>query len=146
MSEVQKTWTIATTPGYTASGHLPAWAHGDPTATSVPLDQLSVELADISHRAVFDGQLLRVHNPSSTAADERVLWGVIVGSPYAEAPDPRVTVVNLALVGDYWITHLDPDGLAELAAKLSSQADLPDHEISPQLVAVRADWTAHHSV
>lgn len=140
------TWTIATTAGYAVTDYLPAWADSDPTATHVPLDQLSVELADVSHRAYFDGQLLRVHHPVfSAAADERVLWGVLVCDPYAEDPDPRVPVVNVAIVGDYWINHLDPDGLAEVAAKLRAQADRLDHEIRPQLVAARADWAAHHS-
>lgn len=138
-------WSIATTAGDAISGHLPAWADHDPSATHVPLDQLSVELADISHRAYFDGQLLRVRKGSSTAADECVLWGVLVCDPYAEEPDPRVPVVNVAVVDDHWITHLDPDGLAELAAKLRAQADRLDQEIRPQLVAARADWAAHHN-
>ncbi|CAG7650982.1 DUF6907 domain-containing protein [Actinacidiphila bryophytorum] len=146
MSEPQKTWTIATTAGDAVSGHLPAWAHDDPTAANVAPDQLPVELADISHRAYFDGQLLRVRDGASTAADERVLWSVLVCDPYAEEPDPRVPVVNVAIVDDYWVTHLDPDGLAELAAKLRAQADRLDQEIRPQLVASRADWAAHSNV
>jgi hypothetical protein len=40
---------------------------------------------------------------------------------------------------------LDPDGLAEIAAKLRAQADRLDHDIRPQLLAARADWAAHHT-
>ncbi|WP_405584994.1 DUF6907 domain-containing protein [Streptomyces sp. NBC_01190] len=40
---------------------------------------------------------------------------------------------------------LDPDGLAEVAAQLRAQADRLDHEIRPQLVAVRADWADRES-
>ncbi|WP_333768737.1 DUF6907 domain-containing protein [Streptomyces sp. IBSBF 2435] len=144
------TWTIATTTGDTVTGYLPTWADDDPTATDVPPDQLPVSLADVSHRADFDGQLLAVHNPASPngiseGTEERVLCGVLVCDPYAESPDPRVPVVNVAIVDDYWINHLDPDGLAEVVAKLRAQADRLDHEIRPQLVAARADWAARHT-
>jgi hypothetical protein len=138
-------WTIAATAGRAVTGYLPAWADSDPTATHVPPDQLSVALADVSHRSYFDGQLAHVHNAASSATDERLLWGVLVCNPYAEDPHPRVPVVNVAIVDDYWITHLDPDGLAELAAKLRAQADRLDHEIRPQLVAARTDWDAQHN-
>ncbi|WUH92325.1 hypothetical protein OG900_20920 [Streptomyces sp. NBC_00433] len=138
-------WTIATTAGREVTGHLPAWADSDPTATNVPLDQLPVALADISHRSYFDGQLVRVHNAASSATDERLLWGVLVCAPYAEDPHPRVPVVNVAIVDDYWITHLDPDGLTKLAAKLRAQADRLDQEIRPQLVAARENWAAHQN-
>lgn len=67
MSKPQETWTIATTAGDAVFGHLPAWAHDDPTAANVAPDQLPVELADISHRDYFDGQLLRIPNSSPPA-------------------------------------------------------------------------------
>ncbi|CAG6393405.1 hypothetical protein NMG29_02295 [Streptomyces cocklensis] len=66
--------------------------------------------------------------------------------PYAEDPHPRMQVVSVAIVGDVWINHLDPDGLAVLAAKLRAQADRLDHDVRPQLLAARADWDARHSV
>jgi hypothetical protein len=58
---------------------------------------------------------------------------------------PRVPVVNLLIVDDYWITDLDPNGLAEVAARLRAQADRLDREVGPALVAAREDWAAHHT-
>ncbi|SHK57061.1 DUF6907 domain-containing protein [Actinacidiphila paucisporea] len=136
-------WTVATTEGFTVTGHLLAWADDDPTATGVPPGQLAVQLADISHRAYFDGELLHVIAPGREP-QEGVLWGVLVCDPYAEDPAPRVPVVNIAVVDDYWINHLDPAGLAEVAARLRAQADRLDHDVRPRLVAARADWAARH--
>ncbi|MFJ4407259.1 DUF6907 domain-containing protein [Streptomyces sp. NPDC088910] len=63
--------------------------------------------------------------------------------PFAEEPEARAPVVNLAIVEDFWIDGLDPAGLAQIAAKLRAQADRLDHEIRPRLVAARADWAEH---
>jgi hypothetical protein len=76
-------------------------------------------------------------------AEEQVLWGSIDCIPYAEDPEPRIPVVNIAIIEDYWINDLDPDGLTELAARLRAQADRLENEIRPRLIAARTDW-AHH--
>lgn len=144
------TWTITTTAGYTATGHLPLWADEDPSATGVPHDRLSVTLADIRHHITFEGQQVAVWNPALPSGRQykseqaQVLWGSIECHPYAEAPQPREPVVNIAIVADHWISGLDPDGVAEIARQLRAQADRLDNEIRPRLVAARADWAEHH--
>jgi hypothetical protein len=143
-------WSIATNEGVTATGYLPAWSEDDPTTAGVPLAHLPTALADVSHRAHFDGQTFPVHDPDTGApptesAEERALWGVLVCNPYAEEPDPRVPVVNIAILRDYWINHLDQDGVAEVAAKLRAQADLLDHDVRPRLIAARAYWAAQQN-
>jgi hypothetical protein len=143
------TWTIATTHDLAVTGYLPAWADDDPSTTQVPLGLLHVRLADICHRAVFEGLPLQVRSPPSHGeagqlAQEQVLWGTIDCTPYAEDPEPRIPVVNLAVIEDYWINHLDPDELTEIATALRIQADRLDHEVRPALIAARTDWTQHH--
>jgi len=93
---------------------------------------------------------MQVHSPasqgeSSQPGQEMVFWGSIDCSPYAEDPEPRVPVVNIAIVDDFWIMGLDPDGLTGIAAQLRAQADRLDHEIRPRLIACRDDWSTHHS-
>lgn len=51
----QRSWTISTSSGVEASGYLPEWAEKDPTDTGVPLERFSIALADITHRAPFEG-------------------------------------------------------------------------------------------
>ncbi|WP_433891351.1 DUF6907 domain-containing protein [Streptomyces sp. CA-111067] len=141
------TWTVTTTAGFTAAGYLPAWADHDPSEIGVPLERLHAVLADVSHRAAFDGPLVPVWSPERDGdglREERVLWGAIGCRPYAEDQEPRIPVVDIAIVDDYWINGLDPDDLADLAAKLRAQADHMEHEVLPQLVAARGDWAAHH--
>ncbi|MFC4034479.1 DUF6907 domain-containing protein [Streptomyces polygonati] len=144
-------WTIATTPGFSATGYLPAWAEEDPSESGVPLDRLQIRLADINHWTRFDGQTMRVRSPAfggegAQLGEAHIFRGSIDCNPYAEDPDPRVPVVNLAIIEDFWINDLDPADLADLAAKLRAQADRLDHEIRPQLIAARADWAEHHAV
>jgi hypothetical protein len=140
-------WTITTTAGFTASGYLPAWADDDPSETGVALERLHAVLDDVSHRTAFDGQTMLVWSPERDGdglRDERVFWGAIGCRPYAEGSEPRIPVVDIAVVDDYWINGLDPEGLSGIVAKLRAQADRLDHEIRPQLIAARADWAAHH--
>ncbi|MFC4034052.1 DUF6907 domain-containing protein [Streptomyces polygonati] len=144
------TWTIATASGFTASGYLPAWATADPSETGVPLDLLQIRLADLNHYALFDGQPMQVRSPGCACAPGRVgeseiFRGSVDCNPYAEDPEPSVPVANIAIIEDFWINGLDPDGVAEIAAKLRAQADRLDHDIRPQLLAARADWAAHHT-
>ena len=148
-SPVSGTWTITTTSGYSTTGHLPAWADDNPSENGISLDRLPVILADICHQATFDGQHVPVWNPASGHENTRteevpVLWGTIDCRPYSRDSNERVPVVNIAILHDYWITNLDPDGVTNLAALLRAQADRLDHDIRPRLVAARADWAEHH--
>ncbi|WP_328917026.1 MULTISPECIES: DUF6907 domain-containing protein [unclassified Streptomyces] len=139
-----KTWTLTTTNGYAATGHLPAWAEEDPTETGVPLDRLSAQLADITHRAAFNGLCLPVVNGNGPAQEAEILSGTLECVPYADAPEPNVPVVNLRIIDDHWITGLDPTALTDLATTLRTHADHLDHHINPALTAARTDWTTHH--
>jgi hypothetical protein len=136
-----RTWTIATTTGITFSGYLPSWADADPSRTDVPLEELHIELSDISHEASFDGQLMRV-SPAGIdpGEDSVVLAPTIQCSPYVENSQPHVPVVNIKIFDDLWITDLDPAGAAEVAEKFRNFADLLSNKVVPQLAAARADW------
>lgn len=142
----ERTWTIATTSGYTASGYLPPWADEDPSRTGVPLDRLSAALDDIRHHAAFDGQLLPVSPDGGPAKDTVVLSAAMVCDPCAEDPALRVPVVNLQLVDDYWMNGFGPDQLAGVAVTLRIQADYLDREVRPALVTARAQWAEYHGV
>lgn len=142
-------WAITTTAGYSASGYLPTWAQDDPSQDGVPLERLPIALADIRHQTTFAGQTAQIWNPTAgrdeTQAEETaVLWGTIDCRPYADQPQARMPLVNIAVVNDCWITDLDPDGVTNLAALLRAQADRLDHNIRPRLLAARADWAEHH--
>jgi hypothetical protein len=139
-----KTWTITTT-GPAITGHLPEWAEEDPSETGVPPDRLDIVLADICHYAEFSGQGMHVATDGGTGTFAVVLGGSIECYPYAEHAAPRIPVVNLQIIDDYWINNLDPDHLTEITAKLRVQADYLDHEIRPALIAARADWATHHT-
>jgi hypothetical protein len=139
-------WTITTVNGVQTSGYLPAWAEDDPSEASVPLEMLSIRLADVSHRSFFEGQMMMVVAPDANgvADEEAVFEGSIDCNPYAEDPEARVPVVNIQVYLEHWILGLDPSGVTEVAAKLRAQADRLDHEVRPALIAARADWAAHH--
>ncbi|MFC4032195.1 DUF6907 domain-containing protein [Streptomyces polygonati] len=140
-----RTWTITTSNGYTATGYLPGWAEENPSQTGVRPDTLPVVLADISHRAPFDGQLIRVAPGGYGPGEEKaILAGSIDCNPDTGSAEPPEPVVNVHLIEDYWINGLAPADLARFAAALRAQADRLDHEIRPRLIAYREDWTAHH--
>ncbi|CAG6392299.1 hypothetical protein SCOCK_160081 [Actinacidiphila cocklensis] len=61
------TWAITTSDGAVTSGYLPAWAEDDPTEIGVPEEELPQRLAQVNHRAFFEGPM-----PPLTAPD---LWG-----------------------------------------------------------------------
>lgn len=48
-----RSWVIATSSGYAATGYLPGWAEGDPSESGVTLERVGVKLADMCHRAPF---------------------------------------------------------------------------------------------
>ncbi|WP_031512567.1 DUF6907 domain-containing protein [Streptomyces sp. NRRL F-5123] len=141
-----QTWTITTTTGYTAAGYLPPWAETDPSTTDIPPHHLATELADLTHHQPFPGQRIAVTLTDDQPAPETViLSGSIDCAPYSEDPTSREPVANLQLVDDYWLTNLDPNQLATIAAQLRTQADHLDHQVRPALIAARNDWTAHHN-
>ncbi|WP_329134027.1 hypothetical protein OG552_17680 [Streptomyces sp. NBC_01476] len=147
---VGRRWVMTTAAGVKVKGYLPAWADCDPSMREVPLDVLPFRLADVCHREVFEGLSLRVCSPPSEGesgqeGEEQVLWGSIDCCPYAEEPERRQPLVSVALVADFWINGLDPEGLADLASLLRAQADRLEHEALPRLVAARADWAEHGS-
>jgi hypothetical protein len=136
-------WQITTTSGYTVNGYLPQWAEDDPSAEGVELERLGVHLADIAHRAVFPGRALPVTGTDGPPEDTEVLAGVIDCHPYGEDPGPRLPVVHLHLVDDFWVLGLDPDALSHVAEQLHGQAAWLEAELRPRLIAARDDWDRH---
>ncbi|WP_405584377.1 DUF6907 domain-containing protein [Streptomyces sp. NBC_01190] len=136
------TWTIETSGGYTATGYLPTWAEEDPSESGIPLGRLPATLADITHRAPFEGQCVAAVHGSGLAETAEILSGSIDCTPYAEDPDPRGPVANIRIIDDYWINGLDEDGLAAFAEQLRAQAALLEGEVGPALAAARAEMAA----
>jgi hypothetical protein len=139
-----RTWTVATTTGHTTTGYLPPWAQHDPSRIDVPVDQLGMALADVSHCARFSGPSMPVADDDGPGTDTVILDGSIDCHPYAENPDARIPVVNLQITDDHWINNVSPEELAVVAAKLRAHAAYLDREVRPALIAARADWVAHH--
>ncbi|WP_329131104.1 hypothetical protein OG552_09205 [Streptomyces sp. NBC_01476] len=145
-----RTWSINTTVGITLTGYLPPWAEGDPSASDVPLEKLSVELIDLSHWMPFDGQPMRIHYPSyadgngkAGESEEIVFSGNITCYPYSENLRERTPFANVRVVDDFWMNNLIPDEVAGLAAKLRTQADYLEKSVVPTLEAARSDWEVH---
>lgn len=141
-------WTIRTVDGSETTGHLPDWAEDDPSEVHVPLDLLPLRLAQVEHRTFFDGQVvdLAMPSPGSIAEEEVVFGGSIDCTPYAADPQLRLPVVNIQVGPQCWITGLDPDGIADIAAKLRAQAEHLVDAVRPALIAAREDWDARHSI
>ncbi|MET9219050.1 DUF6907 domain-containing protein [Streptomyces sp. NPDC008079] len=140
-----RTWRITTTCGCTASGYLPDWAEADPSETGVLLEELPTLLADMNHWARFLGQRLPVACDGEEGQETEVFRTSIDCNPYVGGPLPRMPVVNIKIVGNYWMHALSPPALAEVAAKLRAHAALLDDEVRPRLVAAREDWLARHA-
>jgi hypothetical protein len=137
-------WTITTESGAKVSGHLPAWAEKDPSET-VRDDRLQISLSDLTHWTCFDGQTVPLDAPGFDkdryTGPSEILRGSIDCRPYATDPAERVPLVNVELTDDHWINNLDPEGVADLAAKLRAQAERLTNEVLPALLAAREDWT-----
>lgn len=141
-----RTWTIATTSGYTATGYLPDWAEADPSQTDVPPDRLHIALADVTHQAVFGGQLMRVAcGTTGQAADTAVLLGGIECRPFPEDSEPRAPVVAVQIVDDYWIRDLDPSGVLTVAGQFRAFADLLATQVAPALEEAVSEWAEYGS-
>ncbi|WP_435128790.1 DUF6907 domain-containing protein [Actinacidiphila sp. bgisy144] len=141
-------WTITTTTGEQTTGYLPPWATEDPSEQGVLPEELAARLADVCHSTEFPGQVLRAYSPGNvTDAPEEVeiLGSSITCAPYAPTPELAIPVATVCVADGYWITDLDPTGLAELIAGLRAVADRLDDVVIPQLNDIRAEWTAHHT-
>lgn len=138
----QGTWTITTDAGDTISGHLPAWAEEDPSENGVPVDQLALRLAGVSHRTFFEGQMMPLVTPdlSAEVEEDAVFEGSTDCNPYAPDITLRQPHVTLQVTAGHWIRGLDPEDLTRIAAQLRAQADLLDHDIRSALIAARDDW------
>ncbi|NJP47098.1 ATP-binding protein [Actinacidiphila epipremni] len=103
-------------------------------------------LAQVDHRAFFEGPMLPVTAPDlwDGAEEDSVFEGSIDCNPHDPDPRLRIPVANLQISVGRWILRLDPDDLADIAAKLRAHADLLDHKIRPALTAARNDWAVHH--
>ncbi|WP_435131442.1 DUF6907 domain-containing protein [Actinacidiphila sp. bgisy144] len=138
-------WVITTTTGEQVSGYLPSWATEDPSEADVSSEELAVRLADVCHYREFPGQVLRAYSPGNTTDEPEeleVMSSSITCTPYAPAPELAVPV---ATVREYWMTDLDPTGVAHLVAGLRAVADRLDGVVIPQLNDIRAEWAAHHT-
>ena len=143
-----RAWSISTTGGFTLTGYLPPWADEDPSDTDVPLERLSIKLIDLAHWWPFDGQRMRIHHPAHAdeqagESEESLFDGHITCYPYSEDPQERTPYANVRVVDDFWLNNLTPEGLAQLATQLRTQADHLEKDVTPILEAARNDWAAH---
>jgi hypothetical protein len=148
-TEGARRWSITTTTGVTVTGHLPGWAETDPSQDGVPHDRLQTHVADIHHSQWFTGQTVTVDMPGFDhdryIGEYEALVPTMRCLPHSDDPADRVPVVVVDAVAgsDHYIGPLDPDGVADLAAKLRAQADRLTNEVLPALVAAREDWDAN---
>lgn len=140
-------WTITAETGLTVSGYLPEWAEDDPSENGVPLSLLPARLAGVSHRSLFEGQMVPLVTPDLNAAaeDDAILEGAIDCNPYDPNPDLRRPHVTLQVCVGYWIRGLDPDDLTRVITQLRAQADLLERHIHPALITARDDWATHEA-
>ena len=137
-------WTITTEGGPVISGYLPAWAEDDPSEVDVPPALLPARLADLNHRTFFEGAMMPLTtDPRGEAEEDAVFEGSIDCNPYDPHTRLRVPVVNIQVCRGHWILGLDPQALADIAAKLRAQADRLHNEVLPALIAAREDWAEH---
>jgi len=141
-----RTWVLATTSGFTATGYLPGWAEEDPSKADVPLDRLPAELADIAHQGGVGGMVLPVSHAAGKAEEAWVLVVTIDCKPFPEdeRSGPHVPVINIQIVDDCWIRDLDPAGAVALGEKLRALGELIMGPAAELLTAARHDWAEHN--
>ncbi|WP_202234303.1 DUF6907 domain-containing protein [Actinacidiphila reveromycinica] len=142
-----RTWSITTESGATVRGHLPAWAEDDPSKTDLPDNNLQFRLADVTHYQAFPGQPMVINTPFGIEGgreiyEENVLRATITCTPHSPAPAHRVPTATIVVVEDCVMEDLDPQGVADVAAKLRVQAKRLD-QVAQQLADARADWAAN---
>ena len=139
-------WTITTEGGSVTSGYLPAWAEDDPSETGLPVDLLPARLAGINHRNFFEGTMmpLTTTDTRDDAEEDALFEGSIDCNPYDADPRLRVPVVNIQVCLGRQILGLNPQQLADIAAKLRAQANRLHDEVLPALITARENWATHH--
>lgn len=141
-------WTLRTVNGVTITGYLPAWSQNDPTEDNVPGDRLEMRLDDFKHARYYESDLVAKADLNDrgerSIGETAMLCPQIQCAPFHEDPANRVPTVSVELIEgyDHWIEGLDPQGVADLAAKLRTQAALLD-QVASDLAAAREDWDAN---
>jgi hypothetical protein len=112
----------------------------------VPPDLLPQRLAGINHRTFFEGAMMPLTTTGTRddAEEDADFEGSIDCNPYDTDPRLRAPVVNIQVSPGHWIAGLDTQELADVAAKLRTQADRLHNEILPALITAREDWTTRH--
>ncbi|MET9516421.1 hypothetical protein [Streptomyces sp. NPDC002994] len=96
---------------------------------------------DVTCYRYYDGVELPVFFADDKSTGGDVLRSVIDVHPYSETAGRQLPCVNLEIIEDHWIQDLDPDGLADVIAKLRGQLDHLD-QVHAQLVQARTGWAA----
>ncbi|MGC5361339.1 DUF6907 domain-containing protein [Streptomyces sp. DT24] len=122
------------------TGCLPRWAENDPSESGVPPEQLGTRVADICHRASFDGRCMAVAQDSGPVRKAVVPAVSIDCNPHDDGPGPRIPVANAQIVDDFWFRGLHPDAVVEAASTLRTQADRLEDAVLPALIDAREDW------
>ena len=138
-----RTWVVATVGGETVSGYLPGWADEDPSRCGVLPEWLHVALADVVLEADMGGLVLPVACGQGPAEEAGVLAVTIGCKPFGEDDEPRVPVVSVQVVDDFWLRDLDPDGVADLGQRLQGLGRRLLATVAPELAAARADWARY---
>ena len=138
-----RTWVVATVSGEAVTGYLPAWAEEDPSRSGVRPDRLHIALADIFHQAEVGGLVLPVVHGPGPAVEAGVLVVTVGCKPFGEDDEPRIPVVNVQVVDDFWLRDLDPDAVAGLGVRLQGLGRHLVGTVAPGLAAARADWARH---
>lgn len=139
-------WTITTKQGARVSGYLPPWSRLDPTTHNIAADRLEMFVSDVTHTHYWDGQLVDDANlPSGKGryrGEAAILCPQMNLQPFSDDPRDLAPTVSVELVegGDDWIEYLDPEALANFAARLHAAAERLTNEVLPALVSAREDW------
>ena len=136
-------WAVTTTGGECVSGYLPGWADADPSRSGVLPERLHVALADVVLEADMGGLVLPVVHGQGPVRDVGVLAVTMGCKPFGEDDEPRLPVVGVQVVEDFWIAGLDPEGVADLGQHLQSLGRHLLAAVAPKLAAARADWALH---
>ena len=112
----------------------------------MPPDLLPLRLAGVNHRTFFEGAMMPLSTTGTRddAEEDAVFEGSIDCNPYDTDPRLRIPVANIQVSPGHWIPGLDPQELADVAAKLRTQADRLHDDVLPALIAARQDWTTRH--
>lgn len=139
-----RAYALTTTDGLTVRDHLPDWAETDPSSDEVGPGQLGAVLADVVLEADAGGLVLPVVHGQDPAEQAAVLALTIMCKPFGQEDEPRIPVVDVQLVEDFWLKGLNPQGVRDFGQRLRALGDLLVDQVAPNLEAARADWSRHH--